>query len=94
MPLALTARQHLLHTLQRLYEVKAVDAIDLRDELELATGEDAPMSMATIPNDEQFICGINSSIEALKDGPNQNCRQYGVKEGKYVMSASSFVIPG
>ncbi|THH33643.1 hypothetical protein EUX98_g502 [Antrodiella citrinella] len=68
----------------RLYEVKSEKNIELRDELELASGEDAPMSMAAIIKDKHLICGINSSLEFLKVGRNQNCRAYEIKEGKYV----------
>ncbi|TCD66822.1 hypothetical protein EIP91_000900 [Steccherinum ochraceum] len=66
----------------RLYEIKAENDIDLRDELELASGEDAPMSMTADATSKQLICGINSALDSLKDGTNQNCRAYGIQEGK------------
>lgn len=47
------------------------------------------MSMAAHPETSQLVCGINSSEEHLKQqGDNQNCRLYGVKDGKYVLSVS------
>ncbi|KAH8106308.1 WD40 repeat-like protein [Cristinia sonorae] len=66
----------------RLYEVKSEDAIDLRNELELAAGEDVPMSMAANVEAKHIVCGVNSSLEFLKVGSNQNCRSYDVKESK------------
>lgn len=54
------------------------------DELELEKGEDAPMSMAAIPETKTIICGINSSEDSLKDGLNQNCRKFTIESDKYV----------
>ena len=70
------------NTDQRLYHVEGDAKIELVDELELASGEDAPMSMAAHPSREEIVGGINSSEDALKSGPNQNCRVYNVKENK------------
>lgn len=72
------------NTDQRLYHVEGDAKIELVDELELASGEDAPMSMAAHPSREEIVGGINSSEDALKSGPNQNCRVYNVKENKHV----------
>ena len=54
------------------------------DELELDKGEDAPMSMAAIPDTKTIVCGINSGENSLKDGLNQNCRKFTVADDKYV----------
>ena len=60
------------------------------DELELASGEDAPMSMASHPETSDIVGGINSSEDALKTSPNQNCRVYNVKEKKYASNLPFF----
>ncbi|KAI0796505.1 WD40 repeat-like protein [Abortiporus biennis] len=73
----------------RVYRVDSHKSIDLIDELELDKGEDAPMSMAAVPNTEQFVCGINSSEELLQKGQNQNCRVFDVKEGKISLVKTS-----
>ena len=44
--------------------------MELLDELELASGEDAPMSMAAHPSRSEIVGGINSSEDALKSAPN------------------------
>ena len=54
------------------------------DELELDKGEDAPMSMAAYAATQQLICGVNSSLEVLEKGKNQNCRKFRVVDSKYV----------
>ncbi|KAI0751449.1 WD40 repeat-like protein [Daedaleopsis nitida] len=66
----------------RLYHVEGDAKLELVDELELASGEDAPMSMAAHPETNGIVGGINSSEDALKDSPNQNCRVYNIKEHK------------
>ncbi|GAV99143.1 WD40 repeat-like protein [Lentinula edodes] len=50
------------------------------DELELAIGEDAPMSMAT--DGTTVVCGVNSAPELLEKGENENCRVFKVDDGK------------
>ena len=42
------------------------------------------MSMAAHPSRSEIVGGINSSEDALKSGPNQNCRVYNVQDNKYV----------
>ena len=54
------------------------------DELELDKGEDAPMSMAAIPDTKTIICGINSGEDSLQSGLNQNCRKFTVADDTYV----------
>ncbi|KAL0949636.1 hypothetical protein HGRIS_009682 [Hohenbuehelia grisea] len=66
----------------RLYNIKDDRTIDLIDELELAQGEDAPMSMAAHPETKTIVCGVNSPLELLEKGQNENCRVYGVKDAK------------
>ncbi|KAH9927127.1 WD40 repeat-like protein [Epithele typhae] len=66
----------------RLYHVESDKKLDLLDEFELASGEDAPMSMAAHPSRMEIVGGINSSEVALKSGPNQNCRAFSVKDQK------------
>ena len=73
---------------QRLYHIEGDKTLDLLDELELASGEDAPMSMAAHPSRTEIACGINSSEDALRSGPNQNCRVYNVKDKKCVIFLS------
>ena len=48
------------------------------------------MSMAAHPSREEIVGGINSSEDALKSGPNQNCRVYSVEDNKYVYPLSPF----
>lgn len=71
---------------QRLYRVDGDKKLDLLDELELDKGEDAPMSMDAHPQNKEFVCGVNSSVERLKEAENENCRMYGVKDNKYVFA--------
>ncbi|KAK7695568.1 hypothetical protein QCA50_000204 [Cerrena zonata] len=66
----------------RLYRVDDEKSLELLDEFELDKGEDAPMSMAAHVDSRRIICGVNSSEESLKSGENQNCRLFGIKEGK------------
>ena len=68
--------------MQRLYQVDGDKKFDLVNEVELETGEDAPMSMAAYPKTKEFVCGINSAADKLKDGANQNCRVYTIAEQK------------
>ncbi|KAJ3723158.1 WD40 repeat-like protein [Lentinula raphanica] len=64
----------------RVFNVGKDRSIEQLDELELAKGEDAPMSMATDGN--TIVCGINSSPEILEKGENENCRVFEVTNGK------------
>ncbi|PIL36872.1 hypothetical protein GSI_00562 [Ganoderma sinense ZZ0214-1] len=66
----------------RLYHVEGDSKLTLLDELELASGEDAPMSMAAHPSRSEIVGGINSSEDALKSGLNQNCRVFDIKDSK------------
>ncbi|KAI0676981.1 WD40 repeat-like protein [Trametes maxima] len=70
----------------RLYRTESDKTLELIHELELASGEDAPMSIAAYPQAEEVVCGINSAQDALKGGQNQNCRAYDVKENKIALS--------
>ncbi|KAI0637920.1 WD40 repeat-like protein [Trametes polyzona] len=72
----------------RLYRAEGDKKLDLLHELELASGEDAPMSIAAHPQREEIVCGINSAQEALQSGQNQNCRVYEVKEDKISLSTT------
>ncbi|KAI9001311.1 WD40 repeat-like protein [Trametes punicea] len=66
----------------RLYHAEGATKIELLHELELASGEDAPMSIAAHPQREEIVCGINSSQAALNGEQNQNCRVYKVEDSK------------
>ncbi|KAI0663153.1 WD40 repeat-like protein [Cubamyces menziesii] len=72
----------------RLYHTENDKTLELVSELELAAGEDAPMSIAAHPSRDEIVCGINSSQEALKSGENQNCRVYEVKDSKISLSTT------
>ncbi|RDX53578.1 WD40 repeat-like protein, partial [Lentinus brumalis] len=80
----------------RLYHVEGHAKVELVDELELASGEDAPMSMAAHPSREEIVAGINSSEDAFKFGPNQNCRVFNVKENKisFAQAKSTLALSG
>ncbi|KAF9483977.1 WD40 repeat-like protein [Pholiota conissans] len=67
----------------RLYDVTQDRTIDLRDEFELEKGEDAPMSMAAHLESQGIICGINSVLEKLEKGENQNCRTFNIVNSKF-----------
>ncbi|OCH95959.1 WD40 repeat-like protein [Obba rivulosa] len=66
----------------RLYRVENHKTLNLLHQLELGAGEDAPMSMAAHPTSKEIACGINSSVEKLKEGSNQNCRVYAIRDEK------------
>ncbi|KAF7800109.1 hypothetical protein EIP86_011354 [Pleurotus ostreatoroseus] len=72
----------------RLYNVNFEKDLSLLDEYELEKGEDAPMSMAAYAATQQLVCGVNSSLEALEQGKNQNCRKFRVADGKLSFEAS------
>ncbi|KAI0053079.1 WD40 repeat-like protein [Auriscalpium vulgare] len=60
----------------RLYHVDEFLTMKLADELELESGEDAPMSMAAHPDGRTFVCGVNSPADKVSKGENLNCRVY------------------
>ncbi|KAF9076354.1 WD40 repeat-like protein [Rhodocollybia butyracea] len=64
----------------RIFNVDENRSISQQDEFELAKGEDAPMSMAT--HAKTIVCGVNSAPEQLEKGENENCRVFGVENGK------------
>ncbi|KAF8192615.1 WD40 repeat-like protein [Pholiota molesta] len=66
----------------RLYNVTQERSIELKDEFELEKGEDAPMSMAAHLASQGIICGINSVLEKLEKGENQNCRTFNIAGSK------------
>ncbi|KAI1789016.1 WD40 repeat-like protein [Ganoderma leucocontextum] len=76
----------------RLYHVEGDSKLALLDELELASGEDAPMSMAAHPSRSEIVGGINSSEDALKSGPNQNCRVFHLEDSKISFSQAQSTI--
>ncbi|CAG8508862.1 9469_t:CDS:10 [Ambispora gerdemannii] len=58
-----------------LYSLQVTNwKLDKLSEIELATDEDAPSSMAFHPEDNVIACAINSNEEKIKAGENQNCR--------------------
>ncbi|KAJ3853001.1 WD40 repeat-like protein [Lentinula lateritia] len=64
----------------KLFKVAKDRSAEQLDELELAIGEDAPMSMAT--DGTTVVCGVNSAPELLEKGENENCRVFKVDNGK------------
>ncbi|KAJ3883143.1 WD40 repeat-like protein [Lentinula edodes] len=64
----------------KLFKVGKDRSAEQLDELELAIGEDAPMSMAT--DGTTVVCGVNSAPELLEKGENENCRVFKVDDGK------------
>ncbi|KAF7331958.1 WD-REPEATS-REGION domain-containing protein [Mycena kentingensis (nom. inval.)] len=81
------ARTGILNKL-RVYSVGSDRNLNLVDELELARGEDAPMSMATSPEDGTLACGVNSPMEQMAKGENENCRVYAFKDQKLALVRS------
>jgi prolactin regulatory element-binding protein len=73
----------------RLYHVDEFLTLKFTDELQLETGEDAPMSMAVCPGTYSFVCGINSSAEVVAKGENLNCRAYTVSDDDKIEFQSS-----
>ncbi|KAF8525358.1 WD40 repeat-like protein [Gautieria morchelliformis] len=61
----------------RLYRIENDEKMEMLDELQLGD-EDAPMSMAVCLNEKELACGINSTIDELQKGKNENCRIYSV----------------
>ncbi|TFY75347.1 hypothetical protein EWM64_g8665 [Hericium alpestre] len=66
----------------RLYHLDEVLQMKLVHELELANGEDAPMSMASTPDGGMLVCGINSTDDQVKLGQNKNCRVFQVEDSR------------
>jgi prolactin regulatory element-binding protein len=66
----------------RVYDISVDRNIDLVDEFELAKDEDAPMSMAAQHELQHLVCGVNSVEELMKNGQNDNCRVYNIKDSK------------
>ncbi|KAF5370100.1 hypothetical protein D9758_001205 [Tetrapyrgos nigripes] len=66
----------------RLFTVKDDRSVELVDEYELAKGEDNPMSMAAHPDGKNLVCGVNSALESLQKGVNENCRSFSIENGK------------
>ncbi|KAF5393724.1 hypothetical protein D9757_000170 [Collybiopsis confluens] len=64
----------------RVFNLEHNRSIELIDEFELASGEDAPMSMAT--DGQTIVCGVNSALESLKKGENENCRIFNFEKRK------------
>ncbi|KAH9994073.1 WD40-repeat-containing domain protein [Russula compacta] len=73
----------------RLYHVDEFLTLKFTDELQLETGEDAPMSMAPHPGGFSFVCGINSTAEKVAKGENLNCRVYAVGDDDKIEFVSS-----
>ncbi|KIY49519.1 hypothetical protein FISHEDRAFT_5441, partial [Fistulina hepatica ATCC 64428] len=72
----------------RLYTVDNARNINLKDEFELSVGEDVPMSMASDASSSTIVCGVNSTLEKLQDGRNENCRIFEVKDHMLSFSTS------
>ncbi|KII95368.1 hypothetical protein PLICRDRAFT_48333 [Plicaturopsis crispa FD-325 SS-3] len=69
----------------RLYNVGDDRSLDLVDEFEMDKEEDAPMSIAANLETKEFVAGINSTLEKLANGENENCRVFGIKENKLAL---------
>ncbi|EIM88128.1 WD40 repeat-like protein [Stereum hirsutum FP-91666 SS1] len=63
----------------RLYAMDETLNLKLVDETELGSGEDAPMSMAAHPEERKVVCGVNSAVDKVQKGENQNCRFYNIE---------------
>lgn len=63
----------------RLYEIPSDEKLSLLSEYELGRDEDAPMSMASDEEGKRIICGVNSAVEQLDKGINENCRLFSVE---------------
>ncbi|TRM68260.1 quinon protein alcohol dehydrogenase-like superfamily [Schizophyllum amplum] len=77
----------------RLYQTEDGTKLTLLDELELAPGEDAPMSMAAARDSSRIICGVNSSEDKLKKGVNENCRVVDVANQKLRSLSAQGTLP-
>ncbi|ORY72905.1 quinon protein alcohol dehydrogenase-like superfamily [Leucosporidium creatinivorum] len=64
----------------------ATRSFDLVHEYELSKTEDAPMSVAVEPTTKTLIAGINSAVDKLKEGTNENLRvfEYDDEAIKYI----------
>ncbi|KAI4518361.1 WD40 repeat-like protein [Schizophyllum commune Loenen D] len=77
----------------RLFETQNDSQLKQMDELELAPGEDAPMSMAAARKASKIIAGVNSSEDRLKAGHNDNCRVMNVVDKKITPLSSQGTLP-
>ncbi|KAM6495716.1 WD40 repeat-like protein [Amanita muscaria] len=77
----------------RLYSVSNERAIELLDEFQLETGEDAPMSMVADTESKSLFCGINSAMDQLENGNNQNCRSFTVIDQKLALKSTRSTLP-
>ncbi|KAF8165170.1 WD40-repeat-containing domain protein [Crassisporium funariophilum] len=77
----------------RLYDLSDDCSIELKDEYELEKGEDAPMSMAAYPESGGLVCGINSVLEKMEKGDNENCRSFSVENSKIRLLAAKNTLP-
>ncbi|KAL1666125.1 WD40-repeat-containing domain protein [Schizophyllum commune] len=77
----------------RLFETQNDSQLKQVDELELAPGEDAPMSMAAARKASKIIAGVNSSEDRLKAGHNDNCRVLNVADKKITPLSSQGTLP-
>jgi len=66
----------------------------LKDEYELEKGEDAPMSMATHSDSKTIICGVNSILEKMEKGENDNCRTFTVAKDKIKLMGTKSTLSG
>ncbi|KAH8830698.1 WD40 repeat-like protein [Flagelloscypha sp. PMI_526] len=81
----------------RLYNINdASHAIELLDTVQLAPGEDAPMSLATAVSEPHptIVCGVNSPEEDMLRGQNENCRVFSVLENKLALLSTRSTLPG
>ncbi|KAL1740509.1 WD40-repeat-containing domain protein [Schizophyllum fasciatum] len=77
----------------RLYHTENDTQLELLDELELAPGEDAPMSMAAARTASKIICGVNSSEDKLKAGQNDNCRVFSIADKRITTLSAQGTLP-
>ncbi|CAA7259537.1 unnamed protein product [Cyclocybe aegerita] len=78
----------------RLYNICDDRSIELKDEFELEKGEDVPMSMAVHTESGNIICGVNSTLEKLEKGENENCRAFTVSKDKIKLLATKRTLSG
>ncbi|KAH0587327.1 hypothetical protein H2248_006127 [Termitomyces sp. 'cryptogamus'] len=77
----------------RLFHVGPERSLEILGEVELNIGEDAPMSMAADKTARTIVCGVNSTIQNIEKGSNENCRVYTLKDNIPVSLRTRGTIP-
>ncbi|KAF9004776.1 hypothetical protein BDQ17DRAFT_1424609 [Cyathus striatus] len=77
-----------------LYEIDDNLAIALKAEFQLGSDEDAPMSMAAHVESSSVVCGVNSSLDKMQKGENENCRLFTVDGDKIELVRTKGTLTG